>query len=142
VLKRQFAFRERYLAAGKIQHDFVFFKDDGYPIRSLNYPYMRWRQVVGKLNIRYREPYRARHSSVSWNLMTGGNPLWVAKQHGHSVQVMPTTYGTWIEGATEADIEMIKAAMAGEATGSHNSPLLLPLSPRKLARICHRSGGA
>jgi len=23
---------------------------------------------------------------MSWNLMIGKNPLWVAKQHGHSVQ--------------------------------------------------------
>jgi hypothetical protein len=87
---------------------------------------MRWRHVVDKLSIRCREPYAARHSSVSWNLMIGRNPLWTARQHGHSVQVMLTTYGTWIEGATEADIEMIKAAMAGEATGTKimalNSP--------------------
>ena len=43
VLKRQLALREQYLQAGKIDHDLVFFKDDGEPIRSLKYLYMRWR---------------------------------------------------------------------------------------------------
>jgi site-specific recombinase XerD len=65
VLKRQLALREQYLQAGKIDHDFVFFKDDGEPIRSLKYPYMRWRYVMEKLGLRYRDPYTARHSCVS-----------------------------------------------------------------------------
>lgn len=29
---------------------------------------------------RYREPYNARHSLVSWNLMLGKNLLWVTRQ--------------------------------------------------------------
>jgi integrase len=40
------------------------------------------------LKARYRDPYNARHSSVSWSLMIGKNPLWLAKQHGHSVQTI------------------------------------------------------
>jgi hypothetical protein len=60
---------------------------------------------------RYREPYNTRHSSVSWNLMAGKNPLWVAKQHGHSVQVMLAVYAKWTDGAQESDIEAIKQAM-------------------------------
>jgi hypothetical protein len=40
-----------------------------------------------------------------------GNHLWVAKQHGHSVEVMLRMYAAWLEGATEADIHAIKKAM-------------------------------
>jgi integrase len=47
----------------------------------------------------HRKPYCARHSSVSWNLMVGKNPLWVAKQHGHSVTTMFRVYAAWAEGA-------------------------------------------
>ncbi len=36
--------------------------------------------------------------------MLGKNLLWVAKQHGHSVEVMLRMYAAWLEGATEADI--------------------------------------
>jgi hypothetical protein len=63
------------------------------------------------MKVRYREPYNARHSSVSWNLMIGKNPLWVAKQHGHSVQTMLEVYAAWTEGAKEADVEAIRQAM-------------------------------
>jgi hypothetical protein len=40
--------------------------------------------------------------------MIGKNPLWVAKQHGHSVQTMLEVYAAWTEGAKAADIEAIK----------------------------------
>jgi hypothetical protein len=57
------------------------------------------------IKARYREPYNARHSFVSWNLMLGKNLLWVAKQHGHSVQTMLDVYAAWIEGSQEADLD-------------------------------------
>jgi integrase len=91
----------------------VFFKADGSPIRGLKYPYARWVYVVDKLGLRYRDPYNARHSFVSWCLMSGKNPLWCSKQFGHSVQVMFERYGTGIEGASEADIEATKQAGGG-----------------------------
>ena len=43
--------------------------------------------------------------------MLGKKLLWVAKQHGHSVEVMLRMYAAWLEGATEADIHAIKKAM-------------------------------
>jgi hypothetical protein len=63
------------------------------------------------IDIRRRGPYHARHSSVTWQLMLGKNLLWVAKQHGHSVEVMLRMYAAWLEGATDADIRAIKLAM-------------------------------
>jgi hypothetical protein len=43
--------------------------------------------------------------------MLGKNLLWVAKQHGHSVEVMLRMYAAWLDGATEVDIHAIKQAM-------------------------------
>src|SRR5258708_1262074 len=43
--------------------------------------------------------------------MLGKNLLWVAKQHGHSAEVMLPMYAPWLEGATAADIQAIKQAM-------------------------------
>ena len=65
------------------------------------------------------------------SLMLGKNLLWVAKQHGHSVEVMLRMYAAWIEGATEADIQAIRNAMEARAKVS-----LLPFaqaSPRDSA---------
>jgi hypothetical protein len=144
VLKRHLVLRARLQLAGKIKHEELFFKENGEPIRNLQYPYVRWRRTLAiTLKGRYREPYSARHSSVSWNLMVGKNPLWVAKQHGHSVQTMLDTYAAWTEGAGEAGVAAIKQAMEGnsklalhsqsiiEATGT--DPLRSPESGNRLA---------
>jgi hypothetical protein len=76
-----------------------------------------------KLGIRQRGPYHARHSSVTWQLMLGKNLLWVAKQHGHSVEVMLRMYAAWIEGATDTDIQTIKQAIEVGPTERTGIPL-------------------
>lgn len=81
---------------------------------------------------RYREPYNARHSFVSWNLMPGKNLLWVAKQHGHSVQTMLDVYAAWIEGSQETDLDAIRRAMEASPKSPGRTLLLLPgFSPRR-----------
>jgi hypothetical protein len=42
-------------------------------------------------------------------------PLWVAKQHGHTVTTMLKAYAAWAEGATQSDIRAIQRAMTSEA---------------------------
>ncbi|HEY1890217.1 MAG TPA: DUF3596 domain-containing protein [Steroidobacteraceae bacterium] len=112
VLGKQLALRAELERAGKIDHERLFFKASGEPIRNLQYPYARWRRTLGRLqNVRYRKPYCARHSSVSWDLMIGRSPLWVARQHGHSVTTMLRAYAGWTEGASETDIAAIRRAM-------------------------------
>jgi integrase len=136
VLKRQLALHARLTLAGKIQHDELFFKENGEPIRNLQYPWRNWKYTLQiTLKGRYREPYNARHSSVSWNLMVGKNPLWVAKQHGHSIQTMLDVYAAWTEGSTESDIEAIKRAMESRpnaASLSAKATLILPLQSPEL----------
>jgi hypothetical protein len=56
-------------------------------------------------------PIRGRHSSVSWNLMAGKNPLWVAKQHGHSITTMLRVYAAWAEDMVESDVDAIRRSM-------------------------------
>ena len=123
VLKRQLALRARMRLAGKIPHEDVFFREDGSAIRSLNDPYDCWRWTLKRLKVRYREPYNARHSSVSWNLMLGKNLLWVSKQHGHSVQMMLSTYAAWLEGSQPGDIAAIEAAMNGRCAAGRVAEL-------------------
>ena len=111
VLERQLQLRERLQRAGLIDHDLLFFQTSGEPIRSLLGPAYRWRQTLQRLRIRYRKPYAARHTSVSWNLMIGKSPLFNAKQHGHSVSTMWRVYSAWMEGALETDIAAIRRSM-------------------------------
>jgi hypothetical protein len=88
-----------------------FFLEDGSSISDPEITRWRWSESIKALNIRRRGPYHARHSSVTWQLMLGKNLLWVAKQHGHSVEVMLRMYAAWLDGATHADIYAIKKAM-------------------------------
>ena len=68
ALARQLNLRKRLKAAGLIDHDHLFFTAGGSMIRHLQYVVRRWRQSLSRLSdIRYRRPYNARHSSVSWN---------------------------------------------------------------------------
>ena len=93
------------------RHEHLFFLEDGRPISDPEIARWRWSESIKALNIRRRGPYHARHSSVTWPLMLGKNLLWVAKQHGHSVEVMLRMYAAWLEGATEVDIHAIKRSM-------------------------------
>jgi integrase len=111
VLERQLALRARLEAAGVIRHDHLFFHEGGEPFRNLQIPGKRWRTTLTSLKLRYRRPYTARHSSVSWNLMAGKNPLWVAKQHGHSISTMLRVYAAWAEGTVESDVAAIRRSM-------------------------------
>jgi hypothetical protein len=53
--------------------------------------------------------------------MVGSNPLWVAKQHGHSVTTMLRVYAAWTEGAIEADIKAIRRSMHAEPSPAKTS---------------------
>jgi integrase len=110
ILERQLRLRDRLIAEGRIHHNYLFFTDDGAPIPDVKYPYARWERTLRRLNMRYRRPYAARHTSVSWNLMLGRNALLVAKEHGHRPLTMLTVYAAWTEGAPENDIRAIRAA--------------------------------
>jgi integrase len=111
VIERQLRLRERLAHEYRIDHDHLFFTDSGRPISDLKYPYTRWQRTLQRLAIRCRKPYMARHTSVSWNLMVGRNPLLVAKEHGHRPTTMLSVHAAWTEGAVEADITAIREAM-------------------------------
>jgi hypothetical protein len=57
--------------------------------------------------------------------MIGKNPLFVARQHGHSLVTMWRTYAVWMDGALESDIGLIRAAIEGSA------PELVPSSVQR-----------
>jgi hypothetical protein len=111
VVERQLQLRECAIRAGLVKHEHLFFTDAGAPIQHLAYCYGRWHRTLKRLAIRYRKPYMARHTSVSWNLMVGRNPLLVAKEHGHRLTTMLSVYAAWAEGAAESDLGAIREAM-------------------------------
>jgi integrase len=131
VLDRQLKLRERLGRSGRVRHEYLFFHPTGDLIRTLGEVYRRWRQTLQRLAIRYRKPYAARHSSVTWDLMLGRNPLFVAQQHGHHILTMLTVYAAWTEGSLEADVSALRRAMRAPAYAArNNTPRSPPLGNR------------
>ena len=118
VLRRQLALYLNLRSRGRVDHHQLFFGANGAPIRTFNYLAKCWRQSSTRLGLRFRRPYCARHTSVSWNLMIGKNPLRVSEQHGHSLTTMFRTYAAWVRGATESDIPIIRSAMNSEQSAA------------------------
>jgi integrase len=138
VLKRQLKVREDLQRVGKIDHEKIFFSENGQPFRDIDDPGSRWSLSLAKLPIRHRRPYCARHSSVSWNLMIGKNPLWVARQHGHSTRTMLEIYAAWAEGAVESDIETIRRSMGfANATMPVSTPTGAVVHPDTRTALSH-----
>lgn len=69
--------------------------------------------------------------------MVGRNPLWVARQHGHSITTMLRVYAAWTEGAIEADIKAIKRAMGfgSRVAGAASSGLRAAEKPLPAERL-------
>jgi integrase len=71
-----------------------------------------WVQVLRAAKVRYRPPKECRDTSVTLSLMAGAEPLWVAKQHGHSVTVMMKSYARFIPRADKGrNLEAVNAAL-------------------------------
>lgn len=71
----------------------------------------QWRPTLKALGIRYRPPYNARHTYATMCLMVGMTPAFIAKQLGHSIQILLSRYARWIDG--EGDwVEMSKLRFA------------------------------
>lgn len=75
-----------------------------------------WRATLRAVGVRYRAPKECRDTSVTMALMAGANPMWVAMQHGHSVQVMMRDYAKWIPSADRgANLAAVNASISGGA---------------------------
>jgi len=101
----------RWRRAGLIEHDNLFCHASGAPLRRSSEPGSCWMKTLVRLPVRYRRPYVARHTSVSWRLMVGEPPLWVAEQQGHSVITMFTVYAAWVRAARPEDVAALRAAL-------------------------------
>lgn len=77
-----------------------------------------WVIALRGAGVRYRPPKECRDTSVTFSLMAGADPVWVAKQHGHSVQVMLKDYAKWIPKADRGrNLEALNRALENISSG-------------------------
>jgi integrase len=82
----------RYEQVNPSQTDLVFPSPKGFAINDHNFLPRAWKKVLSNCNIEYRRPYNLRHSAITHALERGANPIALAKQTGHSVKVLLSTY--------------------------------------------------
>lgn len=74
-----------------------------------------WAQILKAASVRYRWPYQTRHTYASMMLSAGENPMWVAKQMGHSDWTMiAKVYGKWMPDANSQAGEKAEAAFGSK----------------------------
>lgn len=75
-----------------------------------------WTQALQDAGVRHRPPKECRDTSVTMALMAGANPMWVAMQHGHSLQVMLRDYAKWIPSADKGqNLATVNAALGAKS---------------------------
>lgn len=114
---RAVAVLERQRARTQLAQDHVFrnpatgkpWNDDGEQ-REL------WITALRLAKIRYRPPKECRDTSVTLALMAGADPVWVAAQHGHSVQVMLRDYARFIPKADRGrNLAAVNRSLSGDS---------------------------
>lgn len=80
----------------------------GGPIVDDRPPRLFWEAALKAVGLRHRAAYQTRHTCITMWLMAGANPMWVARQAGHSTPQMTfNRYARWIARA-DAGLEMAK----------------------------------
>lgn len=70
----------------------------GSPFKNDKVPWRPWQHAIKIAGVRYRKPYNTRHTFATLNLMAGANPMWVARQMGHStMKMLLENYSRWID---------------------------------------------
>lgn len=70
-----------------------------------------WEPAITAAKVRYRKPYAARHTYATMCLMAGMNTAFIAKQLGHSIDMLLNTYAQWLSSDTDWN-EMDKLRIA------------------------------
>ena len=91
----------------------------GGPFLSDKPPRLWWNRALKATGIRRRVAYQTRHTFATLNLMAGANPMWVARQMGHSTMKMTLEkYGRWIPDADKGrELGKLEAQLSGHFSG-------------------------
>lgn len=83
---------------------YVFANRNGQPFDTHNFTNRVWYPLLRHLGLRSRRPYQLRHTCATLWLTAGENPLWIARQLGHSnVEMLFRVYARWVKDVTRND---------------------------------------
>lgn len=84
--------------------DYVFCNSVGQPLDHNNVTKRVWYPLLRHLGLARRRPYVTRHTAATLWLAAGENPLWIARQLGHSsTEMLYKVYGRFVPNLTRLD---------------------------------------
>lgn len=84
--------------------DYVFCNRNGEPFDHNNVTKRVWYPLLRFLGLKPRRPYQSRHTAATLWLASGENPLWIARQLGHtSTEMLFKVYGRFVPNLTRQD---------------------------------------
>lgn len=87
------------LDAMKLSNDYVMIcPETSQPFYNEKPARMRLIEAMKSTRVRHRPAYNARHTYATMLLMSDVNPVFVANQLGHSLQMLIKRYGRWLHG--------------------------------------------
>ncbi|WKB52285.1 Arm DNA-binding domain-containing protein [Eleftheria terrae] len=116
---------ERQRARTQLQKHGRVFATPGQPEKPWHDEQLQWRAWNASLRrcgVRYRAPKECRDTSVTLALQAGADPVWVARQHGHSIQVMMRDYAGFIPRADRGrNLAAVNRALAEQAPTANSA---------------------
>lgn len=94
---------------------YVFANRNGQPFDNHNFTNRVWYPLLRLLGFERRRPYQLRHTCATLWLSAGENPLWIARQLGHSsVEMLFRVYARWVKDVTRNDGSAFEKLLAAE----------------------------
>ena len=91
--------------------DYVFCDEQGRPLDHRKVTKHVWYPLLKRLNLKKRRPYQTRHTAATLWLAAGENPQWIARQLGHSAQMLFDTYARYVPNLTRQDGSAFEALL-------------------------------
>ncbi len=71
-----------------------------------------------KARLRYRTPYKCRHTRAAELLTKGVKPAWAAKQLGHTMKMFFERYASWIDDDDSSEIAKLAVPKLSDNTST------------------------
>jgi integrase len=97
---------------------YVFRTRNGLPIDNANFNDRVWNPLLRHLGLKPRRPYQMRHTCATLWLAAGENPMWIARQLGHTTtEMLFRTYSRFVPHLVRRDGSAFDTLVSGVVNG-------------------------
>ncbi len=101
---------------------YVFRTRNGLPIDNANFNDRVWNPLLRHLGLKPRRPYQMRHTCATLWLAAGENPMWIARQLGHTTtEMLFRTYSRFVPHLVRRDGSAFDTLVSGVVNGGVRS---------------------